>query len=119
LNSRPKNADTGTGTGAIETGAELAGVVANDELGSGAEAFGFTELLRRPLRGRVSRNSDTFSVSSSDRERNMSVARPPTIEHCRGRSASRIAFATPAKTVCNLASTPAGTRPICAETSYI
>ena len=40
-------------------------------------------------------------------------------EHGRGRSASRIAFATPAKTVCNLARTPAGTRPICAETSYI
>ena len=62
--------------------------------------------------------SKTFSATSSTCERSRSVARPPMIEHGRGRSASRITFAALAKTVCNLAMTPASTKLMCAETSY-
>jgi len=40
-----------------------------------------------------------------------------TIEHGRGRSASRITFAALAKTVFNLVMTSASTKPICPETS--
>jgi len=72
LNGRPKNADTGTGGGAVEVSAELAVVVANDELGSGAEGRGFTELLRRPPRGRVPRDADVhdaLGVDVDDEER--------------------------------------------------
>jgi hypothetical protein len=64
-------------------------------------------------------HSKMFSATSSPCERSRSVARPPTIEHGRGRSASRITFAALAKSVCNLAMTPASTKPICAKTSYI
>ena len=60
-----------------------------------------------------------FSATSSERERSKSAASPATTEHGRGRSASRTAFAARAKTVCNWAMTPASTKPICAETSYI
>jgi hypothetical protein len=66
LNCRPKNVDAGTGRGATEIGAELAVVVADDELGPDAEGCGFPELLRRPLRGGVSRNSDTRNLLRVD-----------------------------------------------------
>jgi hypothetical protein len=72
LNGRPKNADTGTGGGAAEVSAELAVVVANDELGSGAEGRGLPHLLRRPLRGRVPRDADVhdaLGVDVNDEER--------------------------------------------------
>ena len=42
-----------------------------------------------------------------------------TIEHGRGGSASFITFAALARTVFSLAMTPASTKPICAEMSYI
>jgi hypothetical protein len=48
-----ENADTGTGGGPVEVSAELAVVVSDDQLGSGAERRGLAELLRRPLRKNV------------------------------------------------------------------
>ena len=51
------------------------------------------------------------------RRQDGSLARPLTIEHGRGRSASRITFAALARTVFNLVMTPANTKPICLETS--
>jgi hypothetical protein len=72
LDRRPKNVDAGTGRGATEIGAELAVVVADDELGSSAEGRGLTELLRRPLRGRVPRDADVheaLGVDVDDEER--------------------------------------------------
>jgi hypothetical protein len=50
LDCRPKNPHAGALCGTVEVGAELAVVVADDELGPGAEGCGFPELLRRPLR---------------------------------------------------------------------
>jgi len=46
----PKNAHAGALCGTVEVGAELAVVVADDELGPGAEGRSLPELLRRPLR---------------------------------------------------------------------
>jgi len=66
LDCRPKNAHAGALCGTVEVGAELAVVVADDELGRGAEGCGFPELLRRPLSGWVSRYPDMHDVLGVD-----------------------------------------------------
>jgi hypothetical protein len=58
--------------GTFEVGAELAVVVANDELGPDAEGRRLPELLRRPLRRWVPRYPDMhdlFGVDVDDEER--------------------------------------------------
>ena len=62
--------------------------------------------------------SRAFSATNSARVRSRSVASPPTIEHGRGRRASRIALAIPSQTVRSLPiARYASTRPLCPETS--
>jgi len=62
----PKNAHGGALCGTVEVGAELAVVVADDELGRGAEGCSFPELLRRPLSGGVSRYPDMNDLDMND-----------------------------------------------------
>src|SRR5882724_2539056 len=71
LDCRPKNAHAGALCNTVEVGAELALVVANDELGPDAEGRGRPELLRRPLCCWVPRYADIhdlFGVDVDDEE---------------------------------------------------
>ena len=72
MNGRSNSADASALRGMVEVSAELAVVVADDELGPDAEWCGFSELLRRPLRGWVPRYPDmhdVFGVDVDDEER--------------------------------------------------
>ena len=110
MNRRPKNAHAGALCGTVEVGAELAVVVADDELGRGAEGRGLPELLRRwvpsypdmhDLFGVNVDNEETRSPRRTaqpllSRRRVISattiyrILRPPTFErHIRGKTAAQ------------------------------